>query len=194
MTAIVLRTPPALTLRAGPAARRHLQQNGLQARDIRTLPGAAGGPKALGLSGLDQAVFDWLATTPAVRDLVGASIGGWRFACAMQADPAAALARFAANYVAQDYSRQTTRALIYQNWQALLHDTLGPDGLQAILQHPHYRLSLILVRARPAAPRTARTTARRAGAGRRLQHPGACAAAACIRTADMPRRTQHAGV
>lgn len=148
MTAIVLRTPPALTLRAGPAARRHLQQNGLQARDIRTLPGAAGGPKALGLSGLDQAVFDWLATTPAVRDLVGASIGGWRFACAMQADPAAALARFAANYVAQDYSRQTTRALIYQHWQALLHDTLGPDGLQAILQHPHYRLSLILVRAR----------------------------------------------
>ncbi len=148
MTAIVLRTPPALTLRAGPAARRHLQQHGLQAQDIRTLPGAAGGPKALGLSGLDQAVFDWLAATPAVRDLVGASIGGWRFACAMQADPAAALARFAANYVAQDYSRQTTRALIYQNWQALLHDTLGPDGLQAILQHPHYRLSLILVRAR----------------------------------------------
>lgn len=148
MTAIALRNPPALTLRAGPAARRHLQQNGLNARDIRTLPGAAGGPKALGLSGLDQAVFDWLAATPAVRELVGASIGGWRFACAMQADPAAALARFAANYVAQDYSRQTTRALIYQNWQALLHDTLGPDGLQAILQHSHYRLSLILVRAR----------------------------------------------
>ncbi|UDM18259.1 hypothetical protein [Vogesella sp. XCS3] len=148
MTAIALRNPRALTLRAGPAARRHLQQNGLHARDIRTLPGAAGGPKALGLSGLDQAVFGWLATTPAVRELVGASIGGWRFACAMQADPAAALARFAANYVAQDYSRQTTRALIYQNWQALLHDTLGPDGLQAILQHPHYRLSLILVRAR----------------------------------------------
>lgn len=148
MTAIVLRNPRALTLRAGPAARRHLQQNGLHARDVRTLPGAAGGPKALGLSGLDQAVFDWLAATPAVRELVGASIGGWRFACAMQADPAAALARFAANYVAQDYSRQTTRALIYQNWQALLHDTLGPDGLQAILQHPHYRLSLILVRSR----------------------------------------------
>lgn len=148
MTAIVLRNPPALTLRAGPAARRHLQQNGLHARDIRTLPGTAGGPKALGLSGLDQAVFGWLAATPAVRELIGASIGGWRFACAMQADPAAALARFAANYAAQDYSRQTTRALIYQNWQALLHDTLEPDGLQAILQHPHYRLSLILVRAR----------------------------------------------
>ncbi len=148
MTAIILRQAPALTLKAGPAARRRLQQDGLQAVDITTLPGAAGGPKALGLSGLDQAVFGWLAAQPAVRDLVGASIGGWRFACAMQADPVAALQRFAANYVAQDYSRQPTRALIYQNWQALLHDTLGPHGLQAILQHPHYRLSLVLVRAR----------------------------------------------
>lgn len=148
MTAIILRPAPALTLKAGPAARRRLQQDGLQAVDITTLPGAAGGPKALGLSGLDQAVFGWLAEQPAVRDLVGASIGGWRFACAMQADPVAALQRFAANYVAQDYSRQPTRALIYQNWQALLHDTLGPHGLQAILQHPHYRLSLVLVRAR----------------------------------------------
>jgi hypothetical protein len=148
MTAIILRQAPALTLKAGPAARRRLQQDGLQAVDITTLPGAAGGPKALGLSGLDQAVFGWLAEQPAVRDLVGASIGGWRFACAMQADPVAALQRFAANYVAQDYSRQPTRALIYQNWQALLHDTLGPHGLQAILQHPHYRLSLVLVRAR----------------------------------------------
>jgi hypothetical protein len=148
MTAIILRTSPALTLKAGPAARRRLQQDGLRAHDIATLPGAAGGPKALGLAGLDQAVFAWLASAPRPRDLVGASIGGWRFACAMQADPVAALQHFAANYVAQDYSRQPTRTLIYQNWQALLHDTLGPDGLQAILQHPHYRLSLILVRAR----------------------------------------------
>lgn len=148
MTAIIVRHGPLLTLRAGAGARHHLQQHGLHARDISALPGAAGGPKALGLSGLDQAVFDWLGQTPQVRELVGASIGGWRFACAMQADPAAALQRFAANYVAQDYSRQTTRQHIWQNWQALLHDTLGPQGQQAILQHPHYRLSLVLVRSR----------------------------------------------
>lgn len=148
MAAIIVRQGPALTLRAGAAARRQLLQHGLHARDISALPGAAGGPKALGLSGLDQAVFGWLAQTPQVRELVGASIGGWRFACAMQADPAATLQRFAANYVAQDYSRQTTRQCIWQNWQALLHDTLGPHGQQAILQHPHYRLSLVLVRSR----------------------------------------------
>ncbi len=148
MTAIIVRHGPLLTLRAGAGARHHLQQHGLHARDITALPGAAGGPKALGLAGLDQAVFQWLAGSPQVRELVGASIGGWRFACAMQPDPVATLQRFAANYVAQDYSRQTTRQLIWQNWQALLHDTLGPHGQQAILQHPHYRLSLILVRSR----------------------------------------------
>mgnify|MGYP003402819670 CR=1 FL=1 len=66
----------ALTLRAGKRAMAHIEQNGLQPADIATLPGAAGGPKGLGLQGLDLALIgDWLPRAPRVRTLVGASIG-----------------------------------------------------------------------------------------------------------------------
>ena len=48
---------PALVLRAGAQARQHLLEHGLRAEDISVVPGAAGGPKAVGISGLDQAIF-----------------------------------------------------------------------------------------------------------------------------------------
>ena len=64
---------PALTLRAGTDAIAHLREYGLRAGDVDIVPGAAGGPKALGINGLDQAVFgDFLPcllyTSPSPRD------------------------------------------------------------------------------------------------------------------------------
>ena len=45
------------------------------------VPGAAGGPKAVGISGLDQAIFGrFLPEARRPRTLIGASIGSWRFA------------------------------------------------------------------------------------------------------------------
>ena len=51
MTAIQVRAP-ALTLRAGHRAIEHIRNNGLQPADVHMIPGAAGGPKALGIQGL----------------------------------------------------------------------------------------------------------------------------------------------
>lgn len=132
-----------LSIRAGHLALRHLQQHGLDPAAIGTLPGAAGGPKALGLTGLDQAVFSWLATAPRVRELVGASIGGWRMACAMQDDPTQAFARLAACYTETQFS-MTDRSLVTQQTQAMLHQILSQQDLNQLLNHPHYRLSLLL--------------------------------------------------
>ena len=39
---------PALTIKAGPRALARIQANGLTPADVGILPGAAGGPKALG--------------------------------------------------------------------------------------------------------------------------------------------------
>ncbi|UTH73490.1 hypothetical protein [Chromobacterium sp. IIBBL 290-4] len=142
----------ALTIKAGAKARRLLQQ-GLRPEQVGILPGAAGGPKAVGLTGLDQAVFSWLATAPRERELVGASIGGWRFACAMQADPAQALARLAERYSAESYHPKVTAAQITAQTRQMLRDILGPDGMGAALTHPHYRLNLLLVRSRGLANR-----------------------------------------
>lgn len=42
----------ALRIYAGPKARQHIEQNGLQPQDIAVVPGAAGGPKGLILGAL----------------------------------------------------------------------------------------------------------------------------------------------
>lgn len=70
---------PALTFKAGQRALRHIRERGLQAADVGVLPGAAGGPKPLGIQGLDLALFgEWLPSAPRQRALIGASIGAWR--------------------------------------------------------------------------------------------------------------------
>ena len=81
---------PALVLRAGAQAREHLLEQGLRPEHISVVPGAAGGPKALGISGLDQAIFGrFLPRAPRPRTLIGASIGSWRFAAVAGAMAAA---------------------------------------------------------------------------------------------------------
>ena len=56
MTAIHIKFP-ALTLKAGKRAFARIREQGLTPADVGILPGAAGGPKALGIQGLDLALF-----------------------------------------------------------------------------------------------------------------------------------------
>lgn len=57
MTQILHKHPPALSIRAGKLARQLIQSEGLQAEQVDIVPGAAGGPKGIGIQGLDQAIF-----------------------------------------------------------------------------------------------------------------------------------------
>src|SRR3954466_14210333 len=85
---------PALRIYAGPAARRHIEKQGLQAADVGVVPAAAGGPKGLVLGPLDRFLFgDWLPRTNHPVHLVGASIGAWRMATACLREPIAAFER-----------------------------------------------------------------------------------------------------
>jgi hypothetical protein len=96
MTAIHIKFP-ALTLKAGKRAYTRIREQGLAPADVGILPGAAGGPKALGIQGLDLALFgDWLPRAPRERALIGASIGSWRFASACLPDPVQGLLDLAA--------------------------------------------------------------------------------------------------
>jgi hypothetical protein len=47
----------ALSIRAGKRAFERIRDHGLDPSDIEIVPGAAGGPKALGIAGLDRAMF-----------------------------------------------------------------------------------------------------------------------------------------
>lgn len=145
MTAIHIKSP-ALTLRAGKRAMARIREHGLGPQDVGILPGAAGGPKGLGIQGLDLALFgDWLQRVPRERTLIGASIGSWRFASACLPDAAAGIKRLGELYTAQCFAKGVTMAEVSRSCIKLLDDLLeGRDA--SILDNPHYRLNIMLVR------------------------------------------------
>lgn len=145
MTAIHI-TGPALTLRAGSRALQHIRTQGLQPADVHLIPGAAGGPKALGIQGLDIALFgDWLPRALQPRSLVGASIGSWRFASACLPDPVAGLQRLGQLYTEQRFPKGISVAEISLRCQQMLDDLLQ-DQDASVLANPHYHLNILAVR------------------------------------------------
>ena len=145
MTAIHIKFP-ALTLKAGKRAFTRIRANGLSAAHIGTLPGAAGGPKALGIQGLDLALFgEWLLAAPRERSLIGASVGAWCFASACLPDAAEGIRRLGQLYNEQSFAKGVTMAQISQSSQRMLHELL--DGRDAsILSNPDYRLNIMVVK------------------------------------------------
>lgn len=145
MTAIHIKFP-ALTLKAGPRAFTRIRENGLSALEVGTLPGAAGGPKALGIQGLDLALFgQWLPAAPRERSLIGASVGSWRFASACLPDAAEGIRRLGELYNAQCFTKGMSMAQISQSSQRMLHDLLGGHDSR-LLDNPLYRLNIMVVK------------------------------------------------
>jgi hypothetical protein len=143
----------ALRIYAGPAARAHIERQGLRPQDVGVVPGAAGGPKGLVLGPLDRFIFgDWLAGSGQPVHLVGASIGGWRMATACLHDPVAAFERLERDYIAQDYElepgRKTpTAAHVSERFGQNLRSFYG-GRLAQVLRHPRYRLHIVTSRGR----------------------------------------------
>lgn len=156
MPAIHIRMP-ALTIRAGRRALERVRDGGLRPEDVHVIPGAAGGPKALGISGLDQAVFgEWLMRAPQERALIGSSIGSWRFAAvASSDDPATQLVKLADLYTSQRFSKGVSPAEVTRKSTRFLEELIGGRE-QAILEHPWYRLNIVVVRSLAALEDDAR--------------------------------------
>src|SRR5690554_782007 len=146
MTAIHTRAP-ALTIRAGRRTLQRLKEKPLTPDDVHVIPGAAGGPKALGLSGLDKAIFgEWLPRVEQERSLIGSSIGSWRFAAiASSDDPSAQLTRLAELYTAQRFAKGVSAAEVTRQ-STLFLDELIAGREDYILTHPWYRLNVVVVR------------------------------------------------
>ena len=143
----------ALRIYAGPAARRHIAQHGLAARDVGAVPAAAGGPKGLILGPLDRYLCgQWLPATDHTLHLVGASIGAWRMAAACLREPVQALARLERDYIAQDYElppgrRTPTAAHVSQRFGEGLAAFYG-GRIREVLEHPRFRLHIVTARGR----------------------------------------------
>ncbi len=142
----------ALQIHAGPRARKHLQERGLVPGDVRAIPAAAGGPKGLVLNPLDQYLFgDWLAGSTHTVHLLGASIGAWRMATACLANPVAAFAQLADDYIHQNYAHAPGKAPPPAHVSAVFGAKLAErfGGREAeVLNHPRYRLHVFTSRGR----------------------------------------------
>lgn len=159
-----MRRMKALEILAGSNARKRLRDDGLRATDVRIVPAAAGGPKGLALLPLDRFIFGhWLREATHVVHLAGASIGAWRMACACLADPDAALAQLADDYIHQRYAhapgRPPTPRHVSEVFGAKLAERFAGRELQ-VLTHPRYRLHVFTSRGRHLLAREGRAMSR----------------------------------
>lgn len=160
----------ALHIHVGPGARRHIESEGLKPSDIRLVPAAAGGPKGLMLNHLDQHIFGhWLPQGGHTVHLVGASIGAWRMATAALPDPVQGLRDLAHGYIQQHIEpeagrRMPSAARITEGFTQTLNTFFG-DHIEALLQHPRWRLHVLTSRGRQILRRNSpmRTAAGLAG-------------------------------
>ena len=143
----------ALHLYAGPTARQHITQHGLQPQDVGVIPGAAGGPKGLILGPLDRFIFgDWLARATHDVHLVGASIGAWRMATACLNHSVAGFEQLEHDYIRQDYALKPGEKFpsadtVSASFGASLSRFF--DGQVAdVLSHRRYKLHIVTSRGR----------------------------------------------
>jgi len=143
----------ALCIYAGPAARAHMAAHGLAPQHVRTVPGAAGGPKGLILGPIDRFLFcDWLPQSTQPVDLVGASIGAWRLANACLNDAKTAFEQFEHGYIHQHFEvpagqKRMSAPQVSAKFSEGLRDFYG-GRTREVLAHPRYRLHVITARGR----------------------------------------------
>ena len=143
----------ALSIHAGARALAHLRQKGLNPSDIALVPAAAGGPKGLILTHLDRHVFGhWLVQSSRPIDLVGASIGAWRMAAGMTADPRATFEQFASGYANEHHEppagkRLPSPAQLSEGMRGNLRGMFATH-LPFMFAHPTFRLHVLTSRGR----------------------------------------------
>lgn len=143
----------ALRIHAGPRARQHLEQHGLQPEDVGVIPAAAGGPKGLILGPLDRFIFgEWLPRSSQPVHLVGASIGAWRMATACLQEAVPAFERLEHDYIHQDYElppgkKRPTAAHVSERFGHNLQAFYG-GRVDEVLNHPRYHLHIVTSRGR----------------------------------------------
>ena len=139
----------ALRLIAGETAFKQIETQGLQQSMFTQLLAASGGPKWLGIAGLDKYIFgEFFKDREDPLYMLGASSGAWRLACLGQQDPLAAYSRFEHFYINQRYDKVPTREQVTSQVQAVVDGILGEQAGADIIANPLFRHHIIACRAR----------------------------------------------
>ncbi|MCG9698211.1 alpha/beta hydrolase [Shewanella sp. Isolate11] len=122
---------------AGPTALAKITQQGLDADLFTQVLAASGGPKWLGIAGLDKYLFgEFFKHRSAPLYTLGASSGAWRLACFAQQDPLAAYARLEQLYIGQIYEVKPTPIEVSQQVKQIVSGILGEQTGRDIIDNP----------------------------------------------------------
>ena len=146
MIQILKKQQKVLTLGAGQHAYNLISKEGLQAHHVDTIPGAAGGPKGIGIQGLDQAIFgQFLPQAPQRRTVIGSSIGSWRFASILASGAKDGTEKLAHLYTNLHFTKKMSRQEVSNICFEML-DELIRGKEHNIVEHPDYHLTVLSVK------------------------------------------------
>ncbi len=142
----------AIEIYAGATARARLRAEGWNPTLFDTLVGASGGPKFLGLAGLDRFLFgDFLQRSEHSLHLIGSSIGTWRHAALAARDPIKALATLHERYQNQSYDPADPRprtVIVGEQCQWVVDGYLAKEDYQLLCDHPRFITHVVTARGR----------------------------------------------
>lgn len=139
----------ALRFIAGPTAFKAISEQGLTPDLFSQLLAASGGPKWLGIAGLDKYLFsEFFKGRKTPLYTLGASSGAWRLACFAQQDPLAAYQRLETFYIGQRYENRPSPIAVSEQVQAVIGAILGPQRGQDIIENAVFRSHFVVCRAK----------------------------------------------
>ncbi len=132
---------------AGKNAYKTIKDAGLHPDMVKTIAGAAGGPKWLVLNQFDRMLFPgFFKNRVKPLYLIGSSIGAWRFAAMCQSDPIDAQQRFTEAYINQQYSSKPTPSVVTAESLRIMKTFLSDKGIEAILNNPVFKIGFLSTR------------------------------------------------
>lgn len=139
----------SIRLIAGEEAYRQISEQGLCSEMFSQIFAASGGPKWLGIAGLDKYLFgEFFKARQKPLHSLGTSSGAWRLACLAQQSPLLAYERLETLYINQRYDDKPTPQEISQRVKPLIRGILGATGAQEIATNPIIRSHFIVCQGR----------------------------------------------
>ena len=132
---------------AGKNAYHTIKESGLKPDSVKTIAGAAGGPKWLVLNRFDRMLFpEFFKHRTKPLYLIGSSIGAWRFAAMCQNDPVEAQQKFEDAYIHQRYSSKPNAREVSVESNRIIDIFLGKNAVEEILSNSVFKIGFISVR------------------------------------------------
>lgn len=137
----------ALRFLAGPTAFNTLVEQGLKSEHFTQLLAASGGPKWLGIAGLDKYLFaEFFKARQMPLYTFGASSGAWRLACLAQQEPLKAYCRLEDFYIGQRYESVPQPAEVSEQVRGVVRGILGTSGGGEIVSNPYIHSHVVVCR------------------------------------------------